>query len=269
MFTALAPFGSPFRYPSLIWQFARRDILGRYRGSLLGLGWSIVAPLMMLMVYTFVFVGVFKARWPGSADGGGAAFALQIFAGLAVFNFFAEVLNRAPNLVVEQPHLVKKVAFPLEILPFVSLSAALFHLALNLLILLLGGFAVYGPPPPTVLALPLVLLPLLPLLLGLGWFFAALGVFVRDVAQVMGMGLNLLLFLSPIFYSASAIPDGVRFWMHLNPLTLMIESLRGVLFLGQWPDWTAWLAYLALSCLVALGGAYFFQSTRRGFADVL
>lgn len=265
----LTPFTSLVRHPSLIWQFARRDILGRYRGSLLGLSWAVISPLMMLLVYTFVFVGVFKARWPGAGEHGGAAFALQIFAGLAVFNFFSEVLNRTPHLIVEQPHLVKKVTFPLEILPFVAVLAGLFHLLLNALILLAGSRMIFGPLPSSALALPLIWLPMIPLMLGLGWFFSALGVFVRDIAQIMGMALNLLLFLSPIFYSASSVPEEVRFWMHLNPLTLMIENTRHALFTGQLPDWSSWLAYLALSCGVALLGAYFFQSTRQGFADVL
>lgn len=264
-----ASFAAPFRHTSLIWQFVRREILGRYRGSILGLGWSIVTPLLMLMVYTFVFVGIFKARWPGAESGGGIGFALQLFAGLAVFNFFAEVLGRAPSLIVEQPNLVKKVVFPLEILPFVTIGAALFHLALSLLILLGGTLLIYGRLAPAALALPLVLLPLLPLLLGLCWLFAALGVFLRDIAQIMGMAINLLLFLSPIFYSVSTIPDKARFWIYLNPLTPVIENVRLVLFIGDWPDWSSWLVYLACASVVAIAGAAFFQGTRKGFADVL
>ena len=171
-----SPFLSPFRFAPILLQFVRRDILGRYRGSLLGMGWAFVTPILMLGVYTFVFVGVFRARWPGAEDGSGVTFALQLFAGLMVFNLFAEVTAQAPNLILSQPNLVKKVVFPLEILPFVALGSGLFHLMLSLSVLLVGALLVNHGLPWTVLLLPLVLLPLLPLLLGIfccAWGFCS------------------------------------------------------------------------------------------------
>lgn len=264
-----SPFLSPFRFSPILRQFVRRDILGRYRGSLLGMGWAFVTPILMLGVYTFVFVGVFRARWPGAEDGSGITFALQLFAGLMVFNLFAEVTAQAPNLILSQPNLVKKVVFPLEILPFVALGSGLFHLMLSLGVLLVGALFVNHGLPWTVLLLPLVLLPLLPLLLGIGWFFAALGVFVRDIAQVISLGINLLMFLSPIFYSTSSLSPSIQSWMFINPLAPVIENVRLVVFVGEMPDWSNWALSLGVSLLGALFGSAFFQATRREFSDVL
>ena len=259
----------PFRNRSLLWQFARRDVLGRYRGSILGLTWSFITPLLMLGVYTFVFVGVFRATWPGAAKGGGLEFALQVFAGLVVFNLFAEVTNRAPNLIVEQPNLVKKVIFPVELLTWVTVLSGLFHLLISIATLLVVLLIVRGGLPVTALALPLVLLPFLPFLLGLGWFLSALGVFVRDVGQVMTMVVSLTMFMSPVFYSLSTLDARWQFWMRLNPLTMIIEQVRLVMLAGQWPAWEGLGIYAVLACLFAAAGAAFFNLTRRGFADVL
>jgi lipopolysaccharide transport system permease protein len=259
----------PLRTRSLLWQFARRDILGRYRGSLLGLTWSFLTPLLMLGVYSFVFVGVFRASWPGSAKGGGLEFALQVFAGLLVFNLFAEVASKAPNLIVEQPNLVKKVVFPIEILSWVTVLSGIFHLLISAGTLLVVLFFVRGGIPISALSLPFVLLPFIPLLLGLGWFFSAIGVFVRDVGPVMTMVVSLAMFMSPIFYSVKSLDVSWQFWMNLNPLTLIIEQVRSVVLQGQWPDWSALAIYGVLACLFAAAGATFFQLTRKGFADVL
>ena len=258
----------PVHTRSLLWQFARRDVLGRYRGSLLGLTWSFLTPLLMLGVYTFVFVGVFRASWPGSSKGG-LEFALQVFAGLLVFNLFAEVASKAPNLIVEQPNLVKKVVFPIELLSWVIVLSGIFHLLISVGTLLLVLLFARGAVPLSALSLPLVLLPFIPVLLGLGWFFSAIGVFVRDVGPVMTMVVSLTMFMSPIFYSVASLDVAWQFWMGLNPLTLIIEQVRSVLLQGQWPDWSALGIYGVVACLFAAVGATFFQVTRKGFADVL
>ena len=197
----LLPFFAPWRHLSIWKQFVRREVLGRYRGSVLGISWAVFTPMLMLMVYTFVFVGIFKARWPGAEEAGGVAYALRIFAGLMVFNFFSEVVGRAPMLVLEQPNLVKKVVFPLELLAYVSLGSAVFHLGLSAAILLLGT-AVFGNGLTlNTLLLPIILLPMVPLLLGLSWLLSALGVYVRDIGPVIGLSVSFLIFLSPVFYS--------------------------------------------------------------------
>ena len=260
----------PLTQRSLTLQFARREVLGRYRGSLLGLGWSFITPLLMLGVYTFVFVGVFKARWPGAEQAGGIEFAMQIFAGLMVFNLFAEVTTRAPRLILEQPNLVKKIVFPLEILPWVTVLSGLFHLILSVGVLLIAVAAIKpGALSPTMLTLPLVLLPLLPFLLGIGWLFSALGVFVRDVGQIMNFVVSLSMFLSPVFYSLESLSGPMRGWMFFNPLTLIIENVRRVLLHTQWPQWEALAVYTLVACLFAWLAGLFFQATRKGFADVL
>ena len=259
----------PFSNRSLLWQFARREVLGRYRGSLLGLTWSFLTPLLMLGVYSFVFIGVFRARWPGMEQGGGVEFALQVFAGLVVFNLFAEVTSRAPNLIVEQPNLVKKVIFPVELLTWVTVLSGLFHLVISVASLLLVLLIARGGLPVTALALPLVLLPFLPFLLGVGWLLSALGVFLRDVGQMMSMVVSLSMFMSPVFYSVATLDVRWQFWMHLNPLTLIIEQVRAVVLLGQWPAWGALGLYALLASTFALAAAIFFQLTRKGFADVL
>lgn len=258
----------PWRHWSLVLQLARRDVHARYRQSILGLVWVVLTPLMMLGVYTLVFRHVMRVRWHG-LDEGNLAFALRLYAGLAVFNFFAECVNRAPMLVLEQPHLVKKVVFPLEILPWSSALSASVGLAVSGGLML--GLAVLssGSLPVTVVALPLVWMPLLPLVLGLGWLLAGVGTYVRDVSQLLGLVVSALMFLSPIFFPVEALPEAVRGWMLLNPLASVMSATREVLIAGHWPDWGA-LALLFFACTgVAVLGAMFFHKARTGFSDVV
>ncbi len=259
----------PWRYAGLIRQFARREFDSRYRQSLLGVVWAFLTPLLMLGVYTLVFRFVFKLRWGGLGDESDLAFALRMYAGLSVFNFFAECVNRSPRLVLDQPHLVKKVIFPLEILSWVNVVSGLANLAVSLLLLLIFGAWDQSGLHLTMLALPLVWLPLIPLCVGLGWLLAAIGTYVRDVSQVLGMLMSLLMFLSPIFFPVEALPVSVRPWTFLNPLALTITQTRQVLLDGQWPNWSAWALQLLGCCFVALLGAAFFRAARKGFADVV
>ena len=226
----------PFSHVYLIWQMAKRDILGRYKGSVLGLGWSLLYPLLLLATYTFVFRLIFKARWPGMEDQP-STFALNLFAGLVLFTLFSEVVGRAPRLVLEQPNLVKRVIFPLEVLPWVGLGSAGFHALLSLGVLLGGVLLVQGALPLSVLATPVILFCLVPMLLCMGWLLASFGVFMRDIGQMVAPVLNVMLFLTPVLYPASALPPAVQKWLMLNPLTLPIESLRAALLLGHWPAW--------------------------------
>jgi lipopolysaccharide transport system permease protein len=258
----------PLHQRTLIWQFVRREVLTRYRGSLLGLGWAFLTPLLMLSVYTLVFRGIFKARWSGGATGN-FEFALQVYAGLIVFTLFAEVTTRAPRLVLDEPNLVKKVVFPLEILPWVAVLAGLIHLALNLAALLAVAAMARGGLPLSVLALPLVLAPFVPLLLALGWFLGALGVFVRDMQQVTSLLVSLLMFLSPVFYPISSLPVGWQPWLQANPLAPVIEQLRRVALDGLWPAWSQLALHLVIASALAWAAARWFAATRKGFADVL
>lgn len=258
-----------WRYRELIARLIKRDVLGRYKGSLLGLAWSFVTPIIMLFIYTFVFTVVFNARWGVEGEESKGVFALQLFAGLIVHGLLAEVLTRSPGLILINTNYVKKVVFPLEILPLIPLGSALFHAAISSLVLILAQLVVLGSIPWTFWMLPLVLLPLIVLTMGISWLLASLGVFLRDIGQTMGLIATMLLFLSPIFYPISALPESFHGVIHANPLTFIIEQARIVLLEGRLPDIGGLFKYLAVSLGVAWLGFAWFQKTRKGFADVL
>ena len=257
-----------WRHRELLAALSRRDVVGRYRGSFMVLAWSFLHPLVMLAVYTFVFGLVFRARWD-AGTGSTAEFALVLFAGLLVFNVFAECVNRAPSLVLSNPGYVKKVIFPLEVLPYVSLAASLFHFAIGVVVWLVFHAIFIGTPPATVVLLPVVLVPLALLSLGVSWFIASLSVYLRDVAHVVGVATTALLFVTPVFYPVSALPEAWRPWMRVNPLTDIVEATRAVMVWGRAPDWPHFVLSLVVSAIVAWLGYAWFQKTRRGFADVL
>lgn len=253
----------------LAYQFVKRDILSRYRGSLLGVGWTVLTPLLMLALYTFAFAGIMKTRWPGAETMGGIGYALNLFAGLIIFNLFSEVAGRAPALIIQHTNLVKKVVFPLAVFSWVAVSSAMIQLFFSTLILI-ASVSIYSEIfPITALAFPLIVLTFIPFLLGLCWLLSSIGVYVRDLSQIMTLIINLALFLSPIFYPASALPKYISDLMWANPLTLIIEQTRLVLVVGDWPNWGALLIYAGASCSFALLGYFWFARARKGFADVL
>jgi lipopolysaccharide transport system permease protein len=258
-----------WRNRGLIKTLTTREIVGRYRGSVLGMLWSFFNPVFMLVVYTFVFSVVFKARWGSGGSESKAEFALVLFAGILLFNLFAECINRAPSLIVTNPTYVKKVVFPLEILPWVSFGAALFHTLISLVVWLLFSLVVFGVPPLTAVLFPLVLLPLTLMTMGLSWLLASLGVFLRDVSQVIGILTTALMFLTPIFYPVSALPTSYRPLLYLNPLTFIIDQGRDLLIFGKGMMWGHWALLTLVSALLAWLGFAWFQKTRKGFADVL
>lgn len=259
---------SLWQHRELIKALIKRDVLGRYRGSVLGIFWSFFHPLFMLAVYTFVFSIVFQARW-GSANGSRAEFALLLFAGLIVFNFFAECINRAPALIISNTNYVKKVVFPLEILPWVAIGSAMFHGLTSLIVWFVGYIILAGLPQATSILLPIIVLPLILLTLGVSWFLASLGVYLRDISQVTTILTTVLMFLSPIFYPAEAIPDSAKPLLLINPIAPALEQVRGVLMWGELPSIQSWLFYLIGAAIVAWLGFAWFQKTRKGFADVL
>ena len=259
---------SIWHHRQLITAMTRREVLGRYRGSVFGLLWTLFNPLVMLTVYTFVFSVVFNARW-GNAGGSRLQFALVLFAGLMIFNLFAECINRAPTLILAHVNYVKKVVFPLEILPTIGLCSALFHLLVSLAVWCVFYALFFGWPPLTILAFPVVLLPLLLLIMGISWFLSAIGVYLRDIAQIVSVATTMLMFLSPIFYPLSALPEAYQPLLMLNPLTPIIEMARDCLIWGRWPGGRLLVAYYAVSLVVCWFGFFWFQKTRKGFADVL
>ncbi|MGR8978629.1 MAG: ABC transporter permease [Gammaproteobacteria bacterium] len=257
-----------WRHRSLVKAMIQREVIGRYRGSIMGILWSFFNPVLMLAVYTFVFSVVFKARWQTGSDSK-TEFALVLFAGLIMFNLFSECINRAPRLILSNVNYVKKVIFPLEILPWVALGSAIFHASISLGVWLIAYLLLFGIPHVTVLLLPLVSLPLPLFIMGLTWGLASLGVYLRDVSQFIGIITTVLMFLSPIFYPASALPEKYRIFLLLNPLTPAVEQARDVLFWGKIPDMTILSIHIVFSALFAWLGFAWFQKTRRGFADVL
>ena len=263
-----ALFGSVVEYGSLLWQFSRREIAGRYRGSLIGFGWAVINPLLLLAIYTFVFSIVFQIRWDGPVTDR-TDFALVVYAGMIVHGFFAECITRAPTLVVDHRNLVKKVVFPLQVLPWTVLLVAAFHFAIGVLILMVATLLKTGAVPLTIVSLPLIVAPLALLALGCVYGFAALGVYLRDLSQVVGFIALTLLFLSPVFYPASAVPAAWQFVITFNPIAIFIEMTRGALLFGMWPAPGKLLTMWVLGIVVAWIGFYGFQRSRKGFADVL
>jgi lipopolysaccharide transport system permease protein len=262
-------FASFWRNRGLIRQMTRREVVGRYRGSIMGLAWSFFHPILMLAVYTFVFSVVFKARWGADVDESKTGFAIALFAGMIVHGLFADCINRAPGLIISNVNFVKKVVFPLEIMPWIAMGSALFHSAINVSVLLLAQIVFKQQIPWTAIFFPAIVLPLVFISMGLAWFLAALGVYLRDISQITGIFTTILMFLSPVFFPLSALPPALQPWLILNPLAFIIEQARNVLIFGRTPNWGGWGIALTVSVTVAWMGLWWFQRTRKGFADVL
>lgn len=262
--------GALWQHRELWWRLTEREVLGRYRGSLLGVSWSFLNPLAMLGVYTFIFSQVFNARWGSTANSGGpVAFAINLFAGLIVFNVFAECANKAPTTILLFPNYVKKVIFPLEILAAVAVGSALFHALTSLLVLAIFELIGFHHIPLQALWLPLVWLPLVLGCLAMNWILGALGVFLRDLGQIISVGVSMLMFLSPIFFPISALPKRWQPLLALNPLAGIIEQTRLVVVSGKNPDPIYLAGAILLSifaCELSFRG---FQKAKRAFADVL
>ena len=265
----LSPLSCLWIYRQLIWQLVKREVLSRYRGSVIGIAWSLLNPLLMLVVYTFVFSQVLKTRWPGNKEESIIEFAVMLFTGLIVYNLFAECINRAPALILSNANYVKKVVFPLEVLPWVVMGSAAFNALTTTSVLLVGVLLFKGAIPVTALLMPLVVAPLVLTTIGCTLFLSAVGVFYRDLGQGIGLLTTILLFMSPVFYPASALPQAYQPWVALNPLAYVIEDARKVLVKGQGIEWEWWAVQLVSGYAIAAFGYWWFQKTRKGFADVL
>ena len=264
----LEMFKSAFKNRSLIFQMTKREVIGRYRGSMLGIAWSFFNPLIMLAVYTIVFSTVFQAKWGAGSDSK-TEFALVLFIGMIVHSVLAESMNSSPTLMLRNVNYVKKVVFPLEILPWVVLGSTLFHACISVIVWGLFYLIVNFSLQWTFIFLPLILLPLVLFSLGVSWMLASLGVYIRDIGQMTGVLTTILLFMSPIFYPASRLPEPYQTIIYLNPLTFVIEQSRDVLIWGNIPDWSGLIIAYIISMLVAWAGFAWFQKTRKGFSDVL
>ncbi|ARN73884.1 ABC transporter permease [Oceanicoccus sagamiensis] len=253
---------------SLISKMVRREIAGRYKGSVLGVFWSLINPVIMLAVYTFVFSFVFNARW--SIDSGSKTeFALALFIGLMTHSLFSECINKAPTLIVSNINYVKKVVFPLDIFPWVSMGAAIFHFLISFAVWACMFALVTHSFNWTAIFLPIIFFPLILFTVGLTWILSSLGVYLRDISQVTGVITTVMLFLAPVFYPISALPEQYHIYIYANPLTLIIEQSRDVLMWGVLPDFRALAIATLIALAVAFLGYWWFDKTRRGFADVL
>lgn len=252
---------------SLIGRLTKREIAARYRGSLLGMAWLLITPLLMLGVYTFVFSVIFQARWGTSVARGD--FALFIFSGLILFNLFSECIIRAPGLMLENVSYIKKVVFPIEIQAWVTILVALVNAILSSVILLVFYFYIRGTPPITALLTPLIVAPILLISIGSVWILSSLGVFLRDLRQLVGVIVTVFMFLCPIFYPIEAVPEKFRWLLLLNPISIMLEESKKILFFGVMPDWNLLMIAIPVSWLIAWLGYWWFMRTKKGFADVL
>lgn len=259
---------SILRNRALVTSLIRRDIESRYRGSTFGLVWAFVNPLMTLLVYAFVFGIVFKTRWVGYSNSP-LDFAVLMFAGLLIFNLFAECANRASSQMLANTNYIKKVVFPLEILPLATLGSALFHFCMSMLVWIAFHIIFIGPPSPKLLLLPIAIIPLLLFTIGTSWLLTSFGVYLRDTQQVVGILTTALLFLSPVLYPLAALPDNFKIVMLLNPMTYMVEIVRDTMMGGIAIPYGMWFLATPISLLWAWLGYLWFQKTKKGFADVL
>lgn len=271
-FRLIAPwsiFADLRRHGSLIYQFARRDVLLRYRGSYLGVFWSLLRPLCMMLVFTVVFGYIFEGRFLDRPDESKFDFALAIFCGLVFFNYFADCLSRAPTLVLSHANYVTKVVFPLEILPVAVVASALVQAAVSLVPLFVGIAWTHGGIPLSSLCLPALLVSITLTCLGLTWLIASLGVFLRDINSFIPVLVTILMYASAIFYPIARVPAELRPLVAWNPLAVVIEQSRSTLLLGQPFAWGPFVFTLLVGLALAVLGYAFFMRTKRAFADVM
>ena len=252
----------------LLAQLSRRGILSRYRGSALGMLWSLLTPLLMLLIYTFVFSFVFGARWnhPAAQD---ANFGVILFSGMIIHALFAEPMVLSAGAITGNAQYVKKVVFPLEVLAYSTVAVAAFQAGVSFIILILFMLVTGMPLHPTLLLFPVVVAPMLLLSLGVAWILSSLTVFIRDIAQLVGIASTVALFISPVFYPADRLPVNWQPLLYLNPISYSVDQMRAIAIYGEMPDWPGLGIYALVALLVAWAGLGLFQRLRSGFADVL
>ena len=269
---AMALLTGPFdvfgRHRNLVRELTRRDVLGRYRGASFGMLWSLIGPLMILAIYSIAFGQIFKSRWQ-QVSGDNAEFGIVLFLGIIVHGFFAECFSRAPRLMIDNANYVKRVIFPLHVLPWSVVFSALFHMAMNLIVFVVLSALVYGRFSPLIFLVPVVVAPLVLLTVSVTWVVASLGVYVRDIQQATPVIVTAMFFLSSAIVPVDTLPPKYQAIFHLNPLTFFIDQVRNVALWGRAPDWWG-LAQYTLAGLIALYLSYaWFRATSKGFADVL
>jgi len=256
------------RYWNLISRLAAREFAARYRGSHLGVLWAALTPLVTVLVFTFVFGVVFRAKWAGESTAT-SEFVIILFVGMIIHGIFVEAISRAPTLILNNSSYVKRVVFPLEILPLVVVITAVINAAVGFVVVIVAHLILNGELRPTLIFLPFVLAPYILAVLGLTMFVTSIGVFIRDIGHAVGFLITVTLFMAPIFYPISSVPEPYRVWLYLNPLTFTVEEARAVAIFGRSPDWEGLGLYTAGALFVFAAGYAWFQKTRNGFADVV
>jgi lipopolysaccharide transport system permease protein len=261
-------FRRAWKHRHLLSLLIERNVEASFRGSVLGKLWTALVPLLRLAVYTLVLGFILRVKWPGHGNTP-LETALLYFVGLTFYDFFMEAISTAPSLMHDNVNYVKKVVFPLEILPCAMLGAALVRLGVTSTILLIFFLVIRGVPPLATLAVPLVVAPFALIVLGAVWFLSALGAYVRDLRQLMGVVALMMMYLSPIFFPLAMVPERARPFFYANPLAFMIESTRSALFAAEWPNWAGLILYSAIALLFAAAGYRWFLRVKSGFADVV
>lgn len=264
----LGPFSALFEHRDLTRELTRRDILGRYRGANFGLLWSLIGPLMMLVIYTMAFGHILGSRW-NQASGDTAAFGVVLFLGIIVHGFFAECFARSPRLMVDNANYVKRVVFPLHVLPWSVVLSALFHMAMNLIVFVVLSVVLYGKFSFYIFLVPLVVAPLVLLTVAACWVVSSLGVYLRDINQAVPMVVTALLFLSSAIVPVDSLPERYRVIFELNPLTFFIDQMRDVALWGRLPDWIGLLKSTAAGLIAMYLSYAWFRFSSKGFADVI
>jgi lipopolysaccharide transport system permease protein len=253
---------------SLLKQLMIRDYTARYKSGALGLAWTVINPLLMLTLYSFVFVAIFKMRW-GVNDTSGHNFILLLFTGILVHGLFSEVITRAPSLIISNPAYVKKVVFPLELMPIIPLFGATVNFFIGMMLVFIMQIWINGELTFSVFLIPLIIIPFVILLTGISFIFSSLGVYFRDLNQMAGLIATIAMFASPVLFPMENVPEKYRIILYFNPITLVVEQLREVVILGTVPDVYHTMIYFIAAIAIFIIGLVWFQIVRKGFADVL
>ncbi len=253
---------------NLIFQLTKRNIEARFKGAALGVLWSFFTPILMLVVYTFVFGVILDIRWINQ-EGGNLEFATILFSGLIVHTYFSDCLQASTELIVSNRQYVKKVVFPLETLSWVAAFTALFQLVVSILVLISYLLIINQSLSWTIIFLPIIIFPLMIMALGFSWLISAVTVYVRDLRQIIGPLTLILLFVSPIFYPATNLPSNLRFLIYVNPISWVVDESRNLILWGTLPDLNGALIYYSASIAIAWFGLFCFKNLRLGFSDVI
>jgi len=251
----------------LVFSFAKREMLGRYKGSALGMAWAVLTPVVMIAIFTFIFAGIFGARF--GANDSHWEYAIYLFCGLLPWAMVQESVQTSATTIVNHSNLVKRVVFPLETLPAAQVFAALGNQLFATVALLLATLIIRQRLELTAFWLPVLIIPQLVFALGAAWLIASLGVFLRDISQGVALLLMAWMYLTPIIYPESMVPDRFRTFINSNPFTPLVRSYRHIFLDGMTPDWRGLAYFSAFALVIFIFGYWWFARTRKSFADVV